>query len=82
MSGSVSPASHYDAGVPASLAPYPQITREIAKATKRYVSEEWRLDVSAFACTQNRAWVHLAGRILGRPSATMPVKGFQVWRKT
>jgi hypothetical protein len=51
---------------------------EIAKATKRYVQQEWRLDVSAFGRTQNRAWVRLAGRILDQPGATMPVKGLQI----
>jgi hypothetical protein len=51
---------------------------EIAKATKRYVQQEWRLDVSAFGRTQNGAWVRLAGRILDRPGATMPVKGLQI----
>ena len=51
---------------------------EIAKATKRYVEQEWRLDISAFSRTQNRAWVRLAGRILDRPGATMPVKGLQI----
>jgi hypothetical protein len=53
---------------------------EVAEATKRYVREQWRLDVSTFGRTQNAAWVQLAGRILGRPGATMPVKGFQVRR--
>jgi hypothetical protein len=51
---------------------------EIAAATKRYVKQEWSLDVSAFGRTQNRAWVQLAGRILDRPGATMPVKGLQI----
>jgi hypothetical protein len=54
---------------------------EIAKATKRYVQQEWRLDVSAFGRTKNRAWVRLAGRILDRPGATMPVKGLQIERR-
>jgi hypothetical protein len=51
---------------------------EIAAATKRYVRQEWSLDVSAFGRTQDRAWVCLAGRILDRPGATMPVKGLQI----
>ncbi len=51
---------------------------EIAKATKRYVQQEWHLDVAAFDRTQNRAWVRLAGRILDRPGATMPVKSLQI----
>jgi len=54
---------------------------EIAEATKRYVRREWRLDVSTFARTQDRAWVQLAGRILDRPGATMPVKGLQIERR-
>ena len=51
---------------------------EIAKATKRYVAQEWQLDVSSFQRTGDRAWVRLAGRILDRPGATMPVKGLQI----
>jgi hypothetical protein len=51
---------------------------EIAEATKRYVEREWRLDVSSFGRTRNRAWVRLAGRILDQPGATMPVKSLQV----
>jgi hypothetical protein len=51
---------------------------EIAKATKRYLEQEWRLDVSTFQRTGNRAWVRLAGRILDRPGAAMPVKGLQI----
>jgi hypothetical protein len=54
---------------------------EIAKATKRYVEQEWRLNVSTFAQTGDRAWVRLAGRILDRPGATMPVKGLQIGRR-
>lgn len=55
---------------------------EIAEATRRYVTEQWQLDVSTFARTQDAAWVRLASRILDRPGAIMPVKGFQVRRKT
>jgi hypothetical protein len=47
---------------------------EIAQATKRYVQQEWRLDVATFGRTRERAWVRLAGRILDRPGAIMPVK--------
>ena len=54
------------------------IETEIAEATRRYVAQEWRLDVSTFGRTQNRAWLRLAGRMLDRPGATMPVKGLQV----
>lgn len=46
---------------------------EIAEATKRYVREQWRLDIATFGRTQDRAWAHLAGRILDRPGAVMPV---------
>jgi hypothetical protein len=51
---------------------------EIAEATKRYVKQKWNLDVSTFGRTNSRAWVRLAGRILDRPGATMPVKGLQI----
>jgi hypothetical protein len=54
---------------------------EIAEATKRYVRLVWRLDVSTFGRTQDGAWVHLAGRILERPGATMPVKGLRIERR-
>ena len=47
---------------------------EIAEATKHYLRNQWRLDVSAFKQTKNRAWVHLAGRILEKPGAVMAVK--------
>ena len=51
---------------------------EIAEATKRYVKREWRLDVGTFQRTRSGAWVRLAGRILERPGATMPVKSLQI----
>jgi hypothetical protein len=51
---------------------------EIAKATKRYVQHEWHLDVRTFGRTRERAWVRLAGRILDRPGATMPAKGWRM----
>jgi hypothetical protein len=54
---------------------------EIAKATKRYVAQQWCLDVTTFARTQNRAWVRLATRILDRPGATMPVKRLQIGQR-
>jgi hypothetical protein len=54
---------------------------EIAEATKRYVREQWKLDVSTFGRTQDAAWVQLAGRILDRPGATMPVKSLQIRRE-
>lgn len=50
----------------------------IAEATKRYVQHEWRLDVETFGRTRERAWVGLAGRILDRSDATIPVKGLQI----
>ena len=54
---------------------------QIATATRHYVEHEWGLDVASFGRTQDRAWLRLAGRILDRPGATMPVKGFQVRRR-
>jgi hypothetical protein len=54
---------------------------EIAEATRHYVEREWGLDVASFGRTQDRAWLRLAGRILDRPGATMPVKGLQVRRQ-
>ena len=47
---------------------------EIAEATKRFVGQEWHLDVAAFKKTPDRAWVRLAGRILEKPGVVMPVK--------
>lgn len=58
----------------------PTLESEIAEATKRYVKRQWRLDVRTFGQTRERAWVRLAGRILDRPGATMPVKGLQIER--
>jgi hypothetical protein len=58
-----------------------ELELEIANAANRYVTHEWRLDVSSFGPTRSLAWVRLAGRILDRPGATMPVKGFQIRRK-
>jgi hypothetical protein len=55
---------------------------EIAEATKRYVREQWGLDVATFGWTQDRAWALLAGRILDRPGGVMRVKGLQVRRET
>lgn len=63
----------------ATMNPTP-VESEIADATKRYVARKWRLDVSTFSSTQNRAWVRLAARILDRPGATMPVKRLQYFR--
>jgi hypothetical protein len=57
------------------------LASEIAEATKRYVQHEWHLDVNTFGRTRERAWVGLAGRILDRPGATMPVKGLQIERR-
>jgi hypothetical protein len=39
------------------------------------------LDTATFIRTRERAWVRLAGRILDRPGATMPVKPFQIERR-
>jgi hypothetical protein len=47
---------------------------EIAEATKRFVGQEWHLDVAAFKKTTDRAWVGLAGRILEKPGVVIPVK--------
>jgi hypothetical protein len=47
---------------------------KIAEAAKAYMHEKYRLDTEAFKSTKNRAWVGLAGRILEKPGATMPVK--------
>jgi hypothetical protein len=59
----------------------PTFESEIAEAAKRYVAYEWHLDVKTFGQTRERAWVRLAGRILDRPGATMPVKGLQIERR-
>lgn len=45
----------------------------IATATKHYMREQWRLDLSTFGRTRNAAWVRLAGAILERPGTTMTV---------
>ena len=47
---------------------------EIAEATKRFVGQEWHLDVAAFKKTTDRAWVGLAGRILEKPGGVILVK--------
>ena len=46
----------------------------IAEITKRYMHQEYGLDVVTFKNTKNRAWVGLAGRILEKPGMVMPVK--------
>ena len=54
----------------------------IARATKDFVRDNWRLDVSSFKPTQNRAWVGLAGRILQSPVSMMSVKSSNRYRDT
>jgi hypothetical protein len=46
----------------------------IAAATKNFVRDNWRLDVSTFESTQNRAWVGLASRIVQGPATIGSVK--------
>jgi hypothetical protein len=46
----------------------------IAEITKRYMHQEYGLDVMTFKNTKNRAWVRLAGRILEKPGVLIPAK--------
>jgi hypothetical protein len=53
---------------------------EIAEIIKRYARREWLFDISTLTRRMTLRGYTLAGRILDRPGATMPVNGLQIRR--